>query len=360
MTLAKKETIKVLIVDDSSLVRKFLTDILSRDPDIEVVGTAADGVFALRKIKQLKPDVMTLDVEMRQMGGLELLPKVMEEAPLPVIMVSGITKAGAEATVRALELGAVDFVAKPTTDPHSMMEIATALIAKIKACARSRIRRRTVTAPGQPPPATKPRLAVPTFKPGRSLESMLIAIGASTGGTEAIREVLASLPKEMPPIVIVQHMPEGFTKAFANRLNTLCELEVREAEHLDPLVPGVALIAPGHSHMTLQKGTNSLFRVALDQGPLVGRHRPAVNRLFDSVAVIAARRCVGVILTGMGADGATGMLNMYNAGAYNIAQDEASCVVYGMPKEAVKMGGAHESQPLDKISNRLVELVYGK
>lgn len=354
--------IKVLVVDDSVLVRKVLTDLLSADPGIEVVGTASDGVFALRKIKQLQPDVMTLDVEMRQMGGLELLPKVMEEAPLPVIMVSGHTKAGAEATLSALERGAVDFVTKPTGSAKNIEEIGRILTAKVKACARSPLKRRLGTA--RPPGVLTPRpaAAAPSTRarPTRPITQTLIAIGASTGGTEAIKEVLVRLPSQMPPIIIVQHMPEGFTEAFSNRLNTLCQLEVREGRHGDELHPGLALVAPGHSHMTLQRGTRSLFRVVLDQGPLVGRHRPAVNKMFDSVAPLAKDRAFGVILTGMGADGATGMLNMSELGSYNIAQDEASCVVYGMPKEAVKAGGVNESLPLESIPERLVNLVYGR
>ena len=260
--------IKVLVVDDSALVRKVLADLLSADPGIAVVGTASDGVFALRKIKELQPDVTTLDVEMRQMGGLELLPKVMEEAPLPVIMVSGHTKAGADATLQALERGAVDFVTKPTGSAKTIEEIGRVLAAKVKACGRAPLKRRLRAA--SPREVSVPR-PVSSVSPGRTrpirpISQTLIVIGASTGGTEAIIDILVRLPREMPPIVIVQHMPEGFTEAFARRLDTLCQLDVREGRHGDDLEPGLALVAPGHSHMTLQRGTRSLFRVILDRG----------------------------------------------------------------------------------------------
>ena len=350
--------VRVLVVDDSALVRKMLSDLLNRNPLIEVVGTAQDGSFVLSKIEQLKPDVVTLDVEMRQKGGLEILPEIVQRYHLPVIMVSAHTDRGAEATFKALELGAVDFVTKPQAgNPSSIQEIAETLAQKVIAVSQSKRLIRTFAARTQsiPQPAAHPvkRIMIPTTVPS-NLKYSLIAIGASTGGTEAIKDVLINLPTNLPGIVIVQHMPAGFTKAFSNRLDGLCKIKVKEAEDGDMVLPGTALIAPGSHHMEVV-GVAGNYRVQLLETPPVNRHRPSVDVLFHSVANRVGKKTLGVILTGMGGDGSLGLRAMREQGSLTVAQDEQSCVVFGMPKEAIKVGGATYVLPLDQIGQFLVD-----
>jgi len=353
--------IRVLTVDDSALIRQLLAQLLSRDPEIEVVGSAPDPFIARQKIKTLNPDVLTLDVEMPKMDGLTFLEKLMAGHPMPVVMVSSLTEAGCQTTLRALELGAVDFFAKPKIDlREGMEELAQELIDKVKAAAGARVRGKGQGAGGKSPLASSPLAARPSPLALSSAmiktTDTIIAIGASTGGTEALREVLEVLPPNTPPIVITQHMPEKFTKTFADRLNSLCRISVKEAEDGDSVLPGHALIAPGNYHMTLVR-SGARYSVRLNQDPPVNRHRPAVDVMFDSVARYAGGNSLGVILTGMGGDGARGMLEMKKSGAYNIAQDEASCVVFGMPKEAIKMGGVDKILPLDQIPAAILAYV---
>jgi two-component system chemotaxis response regulator CheB len=304
---------------------------------MEVVGVAPDPLVARELIKQTNPDVLTLDVEMPKMDGLDFLEKLMRLRPMPVVMVSSLTERGSEITMRALELGAVDFVTKPKISIQSGMREYTDLIAdKIRAASKARIRARTLPQPGADGQAPLPQLRNPLMS-----SEKLIIVGASTGGTEAIREFLMQMPSDCPGILITQHMPEGFTRSFAKRLDSLCKISVQEAAGNERVLPGHAYIAPGHSHLTLTRsGANYMTR--LDQGEPVNRHRPSVDVLFRSVAQHAGKNAVGVILTGMGKDGAAGMLEMKNAGAYNFAQDEASCVVFGMPREAIAVGATHE------------------
>jgi two-component system chemotaxis response regulator CheB len=327
--------IKVLIVDDSALIRSVMSEIISSQPDMEVVGVAPDPLVARELIKQTNPDVLTLDVEMPKMDGLDFLEKLMRLRPMPVVMVSSLTERGSEITMRALELGAVDFVTKPKISIQSGMREYTELIAdKIRAASKARIKARTLA------PVDKTG-ALPAMRNPLLSSEKLIIIGASTGGTEAIREFLMQMPSDCPGILITQHMPEGFTTSFARRLDSLCKISVREAAGDERVLPGHAYIAPGHSHLLLARsGANYVTKI--DKGEPVNRHRPSVDVLFRSAATAAGKNAVGVILTGMGKDGAAGMLEMRNAGAYNFAQDEASCVVYGMPREAVAMGGVNE------------------
>ncbi|MDX9754525.1 MAG: chemotaxis response regulator protein-glutamate methylesterase [bacterium] len=348
--------IRVLVVDDSALVRKMLSDMLNQHPQIEVVGTAQDGSFVLQKIKLLNPDVVTLDVEMRQTGGLEILPEIVQQFGLPVIMVSAHTERGANATMKALELGAVDFVNKPhALGGGNIQEVGDLLARKILAVAQSKrwIRSRIQSVPAKPtPPPVRFNRPVP---PSHSRITM-IAIGASTGGTEAIKDVLVNLPDTLPGIVIVQHMPAGFTKAFSNRLDGLCKIRVKEAEDGDPVQTGTALIAPGSHHMEIV-GMQGSYRVRLSETPPVNRHRPSVDVLFHSVAQRVGNRALGVILTGMGGDGSLGLLAMREQGSTTVAQDEESCVVFGMPKEAIKVGGATYVMALNQIAPFLVDSV---
>ncbi len=341
--------IRVLIVDDSALMRQLLTELLSQDPDIQVVGTAQDPYFAREKIKALTPDVLTLDVEMPRMDGLTFLEKLMVGRPMPVVMVSSLTEAGCQTTLRALEIGAVDFFTKPKVDLRDgMEEQAQELIAKIKGAAQARVRGRpagSVTTAGAQKLAAQSAMIKTT--------DMVIAIGASTGGTEALRELLEGLPPNMPPILITQHMPEKFTKTFADRLNSFSRISVKEAESGDSVLPGHALIAPGNYHMTLTR-SGARYGVKLSQDAPVNRHRPSVDVMFHSVAHDAGRNSLGVILTGMGGDGARGLLAMNRAGAYTIAQDEGTCVVFGMPKEAIKLGGVDQVVPLPSIASHLL------
>jgi len=353
--------VKVLVIDDSALVRKILSDLLNQDPKVEVVGTAADGAFAMRKIRELEPHVITLDVEMRQVGGLEFLSQLMQEHPLPVIMVSAHTQRGAEVTLKALELGAVDFVAKPHAGgAMGLAQVGEELVEKVKQAAQAKVRR-PVGFLKDPPPAAIPVRPAPRTTPTGPVGASrydVIAIGASTGGTEAVREVLLPMRLDCPGILVVQHMPEGFTAAFARRLDGLCQIRVREARTGDVLEPGLALIAPGHAHLKLRRWGGRL-QVVLDQGPAVNRHRPSVEVLFLSVAEVAGRRAIGVMLTGMGADGARAMLDLRNSGAHTIAQSEDSCVVFGMPKEAIACGAAREVVPLNKVADRIYSLLPG-
>ncbi|NRR29752.1 chemotaxis response regulator protein-glutamate methylesterase [Oxalobacteraceae bacterium] len=336
--------IKVLIVDDSALIRSVMTEIISSQPDMEVVGVAPDPLVARELIKQTNPDVLTLDVEMPKMDGLDFLEKLMRLRPMPVVMVSSLTERGSEITMRALELGAVDFVTKPKISIQSGMREYTELIAdKIRAASKARIRARTLPQPGAEGHTQLPQLRNPLMS-----SEKLIIIGASTGGTEAIREFLMQMPSDCPGILITQHMPEGFTRSFAKRLDTLCKISVQEAAGNERVLPGHAYIAPGHSHLYLTRsGANYMTRI--DQAEPVNRHRPSVDVLFRSAALCAGKNAVGVILTGMGKDGAAGMLEMKTAGAYNFAQDEASCVVFGMPREAIAIGAAHEVGALQAL-----------
>jgi two-component system chemotaxis response regulator CheB len=337
--------IKVLIVDDSALIRSVMKEIINSQPDMEVVGVAPDPIIARDLIKQTNPDVLTLDVEMPRMDGLDFLEKLMRLRPMPVLMVSSLTERGSEITLRALELGAVDFVTKPKMAIQSGMLEYTEMIAdKIRAASRARIKARQIAQAG----AAAQGEALPMIRNPLTSSEKLIIIGASTGGTEAIKDFLVQMPSDCPGILITQHMPPGFTKSFAQRLDGLCKIGVKESEGNERVLPGHAYIAPGHSHLQLvRSGAN--YMTQLDQGPPVNRHRPSVDVLFHSAAVAAGKNAVGVILTGMGKDGAHGMLEMKNAGAYNFAQDEASCVVFGMPREAIAVGAAHEIGALSAL-----------
>ncbi len=351
--------IRVLNVDDSALMRQVLAQLLSKDPDIEVIGAAPDPYIAREKIKALSPDVITLDVEMPKMDGLTFLEKLMRGRPMPVVMVSSLTEAGCQTTLRALELGAVDFITKPKIDlQEGMEEQAQDLIAKVKAAASAKVRGKGRGARGTstsdaPPLASRPSPLA--FQGSAMLKTtdLIIAIGSSTGGTEAVKGVLEMLPPNTPPILITQHMPERFTKSWADRMNQLCRISVKEAEDGDSVLPGHALIAPGSYHMTLARN-GARYSVRINQDPPVNRHRPSVDVMFDSVARYAGGNAVGVILTGMGGDGAKGMLAMKQAGAYTIAQDEASCVVFGMPKEAIKLGCVDKILPLGDIAGAVL------
>ena len=339
--------IKVICVDDSALIRDLLTEIINSQPDMEVVAVAPDPIVARDLIKQHNPDVITLDVEMPRMDGIDFLERLMRLRPMPVLMVSSLTQAGAEVTLRALELGAVDFVAKPSLAIRTgMLRYADEIAEKLRVAARSRPRSL------RDRQAEKPvRLRSPLVS-----SEKLIIIGSSTGGTDAIRQVIEPLPANSPAIMIAQHMPGGFTQSFAQRLDRICAVRVKEAEDGERVLPGHVYIAPGDAHLKLARsGANYVAR--LDNGPPVNRHIPSVDVLFESAAVAAGRNAIGVILTGMGKDGAAGLLTMRNAGAQTIAQDEASCVVYGMPREAAALGGACEVVALKHIAPRLLELV---
>ncbi|MGO2007291.1 protein-glutamate methylesterase/protein-glutamine glutaminase [Vreelandella alkaliphila] len=339
--------IKVLCVDDSALIRDLLTEIINSQSDMEVVAVAPDPIAARDLIKQHNPDVLTLDVEMPRMDGLDFLERLMRLRPMPVLMVSSLTQSGSEITLRALELGALDFVAKPSLGIRSgMMEYATEITDKLRAAARSRPRQ--ARHKNAPPPT---QLKAPMVS-----SEKLIIIGASTGGTEAIRSVLEPLPANAPAILITQHMPGGFTRSFAERLDRLCRISVKEATDGERVLPGHAYIAPGDQHLELvRSGANYVVR--LNDGPPVNRHRPSVDVLFHSASKHAGKNAIGVILTGMGKDGAVGLLEMREAGAATIAQNEQSCVVFGMPREAIAVGGAVEVVALDDIPSRLMALI---
>lgn len=351
--------IKVLIVDDSALVRQTLMDIISSDSELEVIGTAADPYFAARKMAEVTPDVITLDIEMPRMDGLTFLRKIMTQHPIPVVIISSLTSRATEMGMRALELGAVELITKPQVNTKAFLEESKVIICDaIKAAARSRIARRRILTPPTVVPKLSADVIIPKYVSPSPLTTTekIIAVGASTGGTEAIATFLQAMPVDCPGIVIVQHMPEKFTTSFANRLNGICKITVKEAQNGDAVLPGHALIAPGNYHMMLKRSGTRYF-VEVIQGPLVNRHRPSVDVLFRSVARFAAQNAFGVIMTGMGDDGAKGLLEMKEAGAYTIAQDEKSCVVYGMPREAVKLDAASVILPLHDIANHIIQRV---
>jgi len=347
------QKIKVLCVDDSALIRSLMTEIINSQPDMSVCATAPDPLVARELIKQHNPDVLTLDVEMPRMDGLDFLEKLMRLRPMPVVMVSSLTERGSEITLRALELGAVDFVTKPKVGIRDgMLEYAEKLADKIRAAARARVRA-TQAQPAHASAAAPAASHAPMLNNPLISSEKLIIVGASTGGTEAIRELLVPLPPDSPAVMIAQHMPPGFTKSFAQRLNGLCRITVKEAEHGERVLPGHAYIAPGHAHLLLARsGANYIAHLSDD--PPVNRHRPSVDVLFRSAAQHAGKNAVGVILTGMGRDGAAGLLDMRNAGAYTLAQDEASCIVFGMPREAIALGAADEVAPLSEMSRRVM------
>jgi len=340
--------IRVLVVDDSAIVRNILQRELSRDPEIEVVGTAPDPYVARDKIVRLKPDVITLDVEMPRMDGITFLKKLMRYHPMPVIVVSSLTPEGGELAMEALEAGAVEVMCKPGA-AYTVGDMSVQLADKIKAAAHVKVERRA----GSKIPAVARR--PPTLALKRTTHK-IVAIGASTGGTQALQRVLSAMPPNASGIVIVQHMPEHFTRSFAERLDQLCQIEVKEAEDGDTVAPGRALVAPGNYHMVLRR-SGAVYYVQIKFGPLVSRHRPSVDVLFKSVARYAGPNAVGVLMTGMGRDGAAGLAEMHDNGAATIAQDEASCVVFGMPKEAIALGAADHIVPLDRIPEKILELV---
>ncbi len=350
--------IRVMIVDDSAVVRQFLAATLAQDPEIEVVGTAADPLFAQAKLAQMKPDVMVLDVEMPRMDGITFLRQLMADNPVPVVICSTLTEKGAQTTLDALAAGAVSVVTKPRTGLKDFLQDASeSLVQTVKAASLANVKRLQAVAAVVPKVA--PKLTADVILPVAGESAMatttetVVAIGTSTGGTQALEILLTRLPRMCPGIVIVQHMPEKFTEAFAQRLDGLCEIVVREARHGDRVVRGQALIAPGGRHMVLKRSGAQYFVEVLD-GPLVNRHRPSVDVLFRSVASFAGSNALGIIMTGMGDDGARGLKEMRDAGAHTIAQDEASCVVYGMPKEAVRLDAAERIMSLTDLPAAIV------
>jgi len=346
LRMTNRSTIKVLVVDDSAIVRKVLTEALSAEADIEVVGTAPDPFVARDKILSLHPDVLTLDIEMPRMDGLTFLKKLMHYHPMPVIVISSLGAASTRVALDALEFGAIDVLAKPG-GPHSAGELRVSLASKIRAAKIARLKTPALPAVSPTAPPARVPLAQP-FPP-----SAVIAIGASTGGTEAIQKILVELPENCPGVVITQHIPAVFSRSFANRLNELCAIRVREAQDGDKLEPGLALVAPGNFHMLLHRSASG-YRVEVKDGPMVCFQRPAVDVLFHSVARSAGPWATAAILTGMGSDGAQGMLAMKKAGARTIAQDEPTCVVFGMPREAIRIGAVDRVLPLDAIPSAVL------
>jgi two-component system chemotaxis response regulator CheB len=350
--------IRVLVVDDSASVRQTISDILGGDSEIEVVGTATDPFAAASRIQKEVPDVITLDVEMPRMDGITFLRKIMSQRPIPVVICSSLTEKGSETLLQAMDAGAVEVIAKPRLDTKQfLIESRVRICDAVKAAAHAKLSRADRSAKRHlvekkltadvmmPPPAPSRAMARTTER--------IVCIGASTGGTESLREVLTALPVASPGIVIVQHMPELFTAAFARRLDSMSEIEIKEAQDGDAVLPGRALIAPGNRHMLLQR-SGARYHVAVKDGPLVSRHRPSVDVLFRSAAQYAASNAVGIIMTGMGDDGAKGLLEMKKAGAHTIAQDEESCVVFGMPKEAIALGAAEKIVPLDRLAAEIL------
>lgn len=356
------ERIKVMIVDDSALVRQVVSQALAVDPGIEVVGTASDPIFALQKMKTLWPDVLVIDIEMPRMDGITFLKKVMAERPTPVVVCSSLAEQGAQATFEALAAGAVSIITKPKIGLKSFLEDSSNdIVQAVRSAARANMR--ALRSSAATVAINRPKLTADVMLSAagnRALErttDQVVAIGTSTGGTQALEAVLTKLPATTLGIVIVQHMPEKFTAMFAERLNSLCQIEVREAKHGDRVIPGLALIAPGGRHMMLKRN-GAQYVVDVADGPLVNRHKPSVDVLFRSVAKFAGANALGIIMTGMGDDGARGMKEMHDAGARTIAQDEASCVVFGMPKEAIKLGAADQTIPLEQIPGAIVS--YGR
>src|SRR5579863_2254451 len=345
--------IRVLVVDDSAVVRQTLSDVLSSDPEIEVIGTASDPFVAAERMREQAPDVITLDIEMPRMDGLTFLQRIMAQHPIPVVICSSLAEEGAQSALKALEYGAVEIIAKPRLGSKQFLEESRELICgavKAAASAQVRIHRPSRTVE---PKLTADAILSPASHAMAETTEKVVAIGASTGGTEALKILLEALPPDAPGIVIVQHMPELFTRAFANRLDSLCKISVKEAESNDTVLRGRALIAPGNHHLLLKR-SGARYYVEIKDGPLVCRHRPSVDVLFRSAARYAGRNAVGVIMTGMGDDGARGMLEMKEAGAITIAQDEETCIVYGMPKEAAKLGGVDRVLPLQEISRAIL------
>lgn len=357
--------IRVIVVDDSALVRSLLSEIINGQPDMECIGTAHDPLIAREMIRELNPDVITLDVEMPRMDGIDFLGRLMRLRPMPVVMVSTLTERGAEVTMKALELGAVDFVAKPRVGlAGGLQDLAGQIVDKIRVAAVAHVHRTSrppVASSGKTVAAsagvTQPSMSTSSLL-GRVSTEKLIFIGASTGGTEAIKEILVELPADCPAIVITQHMPAGFTTSFAARLNGLCQITVKEAVHGERILPGHAYIAPGGKQFSISRsGAN--YVAVVDDSPPVNRHKPSVEVLFKSAAAVVGRNAFGIMLTGMGADGATAMREMRDAGSYNYVQDEASCIVFGMPREAIAKGAADEVLPLTQIAPALIARLRG-
>lgn len=349
--------IRVLVVDDSAVVRQTMKEMLESDPEIEVMDTAADPFIAAEKIRKEVPDVITLDVEMPRMDGITFLHKLMTQHPIPVVMCSSLTEEGAETTMRALEYGAVDIITKPKIGIQQFIEESRIRICdSVKAASQAKLANLALKARIRPTEKLSADAIMPRPKNSAMIRTTekIVAVGASTGGTEALRVFLEMMPKDAPGIVIVQHMPENFTRAFATRLNGICEIEVKEAENNDTILRGRALIAPGNRHLLIKR-SGARYYVEVKDGPLVSRHRPSVDVLFRSAAQFAGANTVGVIMTGMGDDGARGMLEMKEAGAYNIAQDEKSCVVFGMPNEAIKIGAVDRILDLEDIAGVVLD-----
>jgi two-component system, chemotaxis family, protein-glutamate methylesterase/glutaminase len=347
--------IKTLIVDDSAVVRQVLSEVLNSDPEIQVVATASDPIFAIEKMRVNWPDVIVLDIEMPRMDGISFLKKIMAEHPTPVVICSTLTEKGAETTMQALAAGAVSIVTKPRMGLKRFLEDASSdIVSAVKAAGLANVRRMMPSA-GKVAPKLGADAILPnvTGKAMAQTTERIVAIGTSTGGTQALEGLLSALPRVCPGIIIVQHMPEKFTEAFANRLNKICRLEVKEASNNDRVLPGRALIAPGGKHMVLRRSGAQYFVEVLN-GPLVNRHRPSVDVLFRSVAKVAGKNALGIIMTGMGDDGALGLLEMHSSGAKTIAQDEATSVVFGMPKEAIKLGAADKILALNDIPREIV------
>jgi two-component system chemotaxis response regulator CheB len=352
-----KKKIRVLIVDDSAVVRQTMSEILSSDPEIEIMATASDPFVAAERIREEVPDVITLDVEMPRMDGVTFLQKIMSQHPIPVVMCSSLTEKGSETALKALEYGAVEIIQKPRMGTKQFLEESRMRICDVvKAASHARVsvisaRPRTIA----PKLTADVIMEKPSSKAMMQTTEKVVVVGASTGGTEALRVFLEAFPADCPGIVIVQHMPEGFTRAFSQRLDSICRISVKEAADNDTVVRGRALIAPGNHHALLKRSGARYF-VEIKEGPLVSRHRPSVDVLFRSAARYAGKNAVGVIMTGMGDDGARGMLEMKQGGATTIAQDEASCVVFGMPNEAIKHGGVDLVKPLDAIAREVIRL----
>lgn len=354
-----KPPVKVLIVDDSALVRQTLSEVLASDPEITVLGTASDPFVAARRIQSEVPDVIMLDVEMPRMDGITFLRKLMVQRPIPVVMCSSLTEQGSETLMQAFESGAVDVILKPRMGTARFLQESKVRICEVvKAAAQARVQRRETARPVArvPPRKLSADAMLPPPVRGQAMArttERVVCIGASTGGTESLREIFEALPAACPAIVVVQHMPEKFTEAFARRLDGLCEVEVKEAADGDAVLRGRVLIAPGNRHMLLQR-SGARYYVAVKDGPLVSRHRPSVDVLFRSAAHSVGANAVGIIMTGMGDDGAHGLLEMKQAGALTVAQDEASSIVFGMPKEAIALGAADKVLPLDRLAAEIV------